>query len=51
MEELTLDKFTYAEVIRHVIAHEVHHVGQLSVWVRESGLKPVSANFIGRGLA
>ncbi|TYP76550.1 DinB family protein [Paenibacillus methanolicus] len=40
----------YGEVMRHVIAHEIHHIGQLSVWSREIGLKPVSANLIGRGL-
>ncbi|MDZ5471262.1 DinB family protein [Bacillus sp. 31A1R] len=45
------DKF-YAkgEILRHVIAHEIHHVGQLSVWSRELCLKPVSANLIGREL-
>lgn len=40
----------YGEVMRHVIAHEIHHMGQLSVWSREIGLKPVTANLIGRGL-
>ncbi|WP_374702621.1 DinB family protein [Bacillus sp. V33-4] len=49
-ETLKLDGFTYADVIRHVIAHEIHHIGQLSIWSRELGLKPVSANLIGRGL-
>lgn len=44
------DVFTYGEVARHVIAHEIHHVGQLSVWSRELGLNPVSANLIGRKL-
>ncbi|CEG25336.1 DinB family protein [Bacillus sp. B-jedd] len=41
---------TWGEVMRHIIAHEIHHIGQLSVWARELGRKPVSANFIGRGL-
>ncbi len=41
---------TWGEVIRHVIAHEIHHIGQLSVWAREAGKKPVSANLIGKGL-
>ncbi|MGE8205714.1 DinB family protein [Heyndrickxia sp. NPDC080065] len=50
IEKQKLDDFTYAEVIRHVIAHEIHHIGQLSVWSRELGLSPVSANLIGRGL-
>ena len=43
-------RFLYGEVIRHVIAHEIHHIGQLSVWARKLGLDPVSANLIGRGL-
>ncbi|MET3549424.1 putative damage-inducible protein DinB [Paenibacillus favisporus] len=41
---------TYGEVMRHLIAHEFHHIGQLSVWAREIGKKPVTANLIGRGL-
>ncbi|EMT50917.1 hypothetical protein I532_19966 [Brevibacillus borstelensis AK1] len=42
--------YTQGEIVRHVIAHEIHHMGQLSIWARELGLQPVSANFIGRGL-
>ncbi|KFN04124.1 DUF664 domain-containing protein [Bacillus clarus] len=42
--------YKYGEVLRHVIAHEIHHIGQLSIWSRELDLKPVSANLIGRGL-
>lgn len=41
---------TWGEVMRHVVAHEIHHVGQLSIWAREIGKRPVSANLIGRGL-
>jgi len=41
---------TYGEAIRHIIAHEIHHIGQLSVWAREIGVEPVSANFIHKGL-
>ncbi|RLL48305.1 DUF664 domain-containing protein [Oceanobacillus piezotolerans] len=41
---------TWGEIMRHIIAHEIHHIGQLSIWAREIGIKPVSANFIGRGL-
>ncbi|MFC4102696.1 DinB family protein [Paenibacillus xanthanilyticus] len=40
----------WGEIIRHVIAHQIHHVGQLSVWAREIDQKPVSANVIGKGL-
>ncbi|MFB9750420.1 DinB family protein [Paenibacillus hodogayensis] len=42
--------YTQGEILRHVIAHEIHHMGQLSVWARELGIEPVSANVIGRGL-
>jgi uncharacterized damage-inducible protein DinB len=42
--------FKYGEVMRHVIAHEIHHIGQLSVWSREVGKVPVMANLIRRGL-
>ncbi|TJY42822.1 damage-inducible protein DinB [Cohnella pontilimi] len=42
--------FAKGAILRHVIAHEIHHIGQLSVWSRELGEKPVSANVIGRGL-
>jgi uncharacterized damage-inducible protein DinB len=47
MEDAT---FTKEEILHHVIAHEIHHIGQLSVWARELGLKPVSPNVIFRGL-
>ncbi|MGO4344499.1 DinB family protein [Paenibacillus sp. MCAF9] len=43
--------YTKGEIMRHVIAHEIHHMGQLSVWIRELGLKPVSANVIGKNLS
>jgi uncharacterized damage-inducible protein DinB len=41
---------TYGEAMRHIIAHEIHHIGQLSIWAREVGLEPVNANFIHRGI-
>ncbi|GED30323.1 DinB family protein [Brevibacillus centrosporus] len=40
----------WGEVVRHVIAHQIHHLGQLSIWAREVGKKPVSANVIGKQL-
>lgn len=46
----TEGRYTKGEILRHVIAHEIHHMGQLSIWVRDLGLQPVSANVIGRGL-
>ncbi|MFJ7972172.1 DinB family protein [Psychrobacillus sp. NPDC096389] len=51
MPDGRVDTDTWGEVMRHVIAHEIHHIGQLSIWARELGRKPVSANLIGRGLA
>lgn len=44
-------QFTYGEVMNHVIVHEIHHIGQLSLWARELGATPVGANYINRGLA
>ncbi|WP_203334773.1 DinB family protein [Planococcus beigongshangi] len=41
---------SWGEVMRHVIGHEIHHIGQLSVWSRELGREPVSADLLGRGL-
>lgn len=45
------EAYTKGELLRHVIAHEIHHMGQLSIWARELGITPVSANVIGRGIA
>ncbi|MNE57841.1 DinB family protein [compost metagenome] len=44
------DQYYFGEVLRHVIAHEIHHVGQFSVWAKQIGLEVVSSNFIDRGL-
>ncbi|WP_332647645.1 DinB family protein [Lysinibacillus sp. 54212] len=46
-----IETYTWGEVMRHTIAHEIHHIGQLSIWARELGRNPVSANLIGRGLS
>lgn len=42
------NKYTVEEILHHIIAHEIHHIGQLSIWSRELELTPVPANFIGR---
>jgi uncharacterized damage-inducible protein DinB len=42
--------FALGEILRHVIAHEIHHMGQLSIWAREVGKTPVNANLVNRGL-
>ena len=46
----SIETLTWGEVMRHTIAHEIHHVGQLSVWSREIGKQPVSANLIEKEL-
>ena len=42
------DVYTVDEIVHHIIAHEIHHIGQLSIWSRELDLNPVAANYIGR---
>ena len=41
---------SYDKIIKHIASHEIHHIGQLSVWSREIGLKPVSSDLIFRDL-
>jgi uncharacterized damage-inducible protein DinB len=50
LDDGTQEAHPFGEVLRHVIAHEIHHIGQLSIWSREIGKEPVTANLIGRGL-
>ncbi|MGN7478563.1 DinB family protein [Solibacillus silvestris] len=42
------EKYTSEEILHHIITHEIHHVGQISIWARELEISPVPANFIGR---
>lgn len=42
------EKNTVEEILHHIITHEIHHIGQLSIWARELEISPVPANFIGR---
>lgn len=42
------EKYTVEDILHHIITHEVHHIGQLSIWARELEISPVPANFIGR---
>ena len=46
----TTKSFSYDKIITHIISHEIHHIGQLSVWSREIGLKPVSSDLLFRDL-
>ncbi|MEZ2715022.1 DinB family protein [Niallia circulans] len=43
-------KYAVNDIIHHIIAHEIHHIGQLSVWSRELELQPPSSSFVGREL-
>lgn len=36
----SVETLTWGEIVRHAIAHEIHHMGQLSVWSREIGETP-----------
>lgn len=40
--------FTYGKIMRHIISHELHHIGQLSVWSRELDIKPVASDLLFR---
>ncbi|WP_411809873.1 DinB family protein [Bacillus atrophaeus] len=43
-------QFSKTHILRHVLTHKIHHIGQLSVWARELGIPPVAANFFKRML-
>lgn len=45
-KDRTVLSFTYGKIIRHLISHEIHHIGQLSIWSRQIGLKPVNSDLI-----
>ena len=38
--------FSYEKILHHIITHEIHHMGQLSVWAREMGKKPVPSDLM-----
>lgn len=39
-------QWTYEKVLYHIITHEIHHIGQLSIWAREIKMKPISSDLI-----
>ncbi|MGM9968304.1 MAG: DinB family protein [Rummeliibacillus sp.] len=39
-------KFPYEKVLNHIVTHEVHHIGQLSIWTREIGIAPVNSDLL-----
>ncbi|NUJ18818.1 damage-inducible protein DinB [Bacillus glycinifermentans] len=42
------ETYTQGDILRHLIAHEIHHIGQMSVWAREMNRVPVSASYVER---
>ena len=44
------ESYIVEDILRHIITHEIHHIGQLSIWARELELSPVPSYFIGREL-
>lgn len=42
----TIVHFNQSKIIAHMITHEIHHIGQLSIWARELQLKPISSDLI-----
>lgn len=46
----TTKLLSFDKIISHIISHEIHHIGQLSIWSRELGLKPISSDLIFRDL-
>ena len=43
-------KFPYEKVLNHIVTHEVHHIGQLSIWAREIGIAPVNSDLLIKNL-
>ena len=37
---------TVDDILHHMVTHEIHHSGQLSIWSREIGRQPVVARFL-----
>lgn len=44
------ESYSKEEIFKHLLVHEIHHIGQLSIWARELGVTPANSNFIGRNL-
>ena len=42
----TILHFSQKKILAHIITHEIHHIGQLSIWSRELTLKPISSDLI-----
>ncbi|MDQ0208851.1 DinB family protein [Alkalicoccobacillus murimartini] len=51
--KVTWDTIAYTcdDIIHHIIIHEIHHIGQFSIWARQLDFSPVPAHFVGRDLS
>lgn len=51
-QTLTLRQRSYPheKVIYHILTHEVHHIGQLSIWAREINRVPVNSDLLIRDI-
>ncbi|TSB45345.1 DinB family protein [Alkalicoccobacillus porphyridii] len=38
------------DILHHLIIHEVHHIGQLSIWARQMNKQPIESHYVGRQL-
>jgi len=42
--------FPYRKLLSHIISHEIHRIGQLSIWARELDKKPVNCDLLIRDI-
>ncbi|USL40254.1 DinB family protein [Priestia megaterium] len=42
--------YTEADILHHIIIHEIHHIGQLSIWARDVNKQPISSHYVGRNI-
>nr|WP_276562605.1 DinB family protein [Bacillus sonorensis] len=45
------EAYTQGDILRHLIAHKIHHIGQISVWAGEMNSVPVSASYVERRIS
>lgn len=42
--------FSYEKILDHIVTHEVHHIGQLTIWSRGLGITPVNSDLLIRDI-
>lgn len=45
---MKMKKISHEKVMMQIATHEVHHIGQMSVWAREIGRTPVNCDLLPR---